>query len=310
MNILDYVHPNGLVPAAPVPHGYSNFWVRDGYYVGLCCGGAVKDRIWDGMIKLLDSYRWKLEIHSKKPPQHWYEYIHIRYSPTGKEIEGEHWMHNQFDAYANWGEICLDVERFDLAALLVDYLHTLQFHKKPSAGAWEDRNTCDAYSLAACIHFLQRAKKFLPLKQAMIEHMVRLGTKRLYALMPFATVNKTVCLSLLGVIWPFDMAGPYKQDIIDLAILHLKREPYGFIRYPGDSYDGEGFSRKTGTETPWLLGDCFLAKIEPHNRLWKDRLDVAHRDFKCIPEAYDPGTMNFNRNTPLLWAEAMYQSLL
>lgn len=309
MDISSQFYPSGLIPAAPVFHGYKNFWVRDGYYVGLCCGGKVKDRLWEGMVNLLDSYKWKLEYHSKKAPQHWYEYIHIRYSPDGKEIGYEHWMHNQFDAYANWGEVCLDVGRIDLVELLIDYLQVIQFHKKPAAGAWEDRNTCDAYSLAACIHFLERAKRAVPAKRAKVEHMIKLAIKRLYALMPFATVNKTVCLSLLGVIWPFDLAGPYRQDIIDLSLEHLKREPYGFIRYPADCYDGEHFGRKPGNEVPWLLGDCFLAKIEPQNKVWRRRLDAAQRDFGFMPEAYYPETMKANRNSPLLWAEAMYQSL-
>lgn len=303
-----HFYTSDLLPAAPVNHGYRNFWVRDGWYVGICSNDSVRERLWRGMLTTLDSYKWKLEIHAKKAPVEWFEHIHIRYSPEGKEIN-EHWMHNQFDAHANWGEVCLDAGRLDLAALMVDYLDTQKFHRKPAAGAWEDRNTCDAYSLASCIHFLQRAKKYLPSKARQVDYMVRQAVRRLYALLPYATVNKTVCLSLLGIIWPFDLAGPYKEDIINLVCSELEREPFGFIRYPGDTYDGEGFSRGRGTEVPWLLGDLFMAKIQPGKKKWMDRLNRAQQCFGCMPEAYLPETMKANRNTPLLWAEAMWSSI-
>jgi hypothetical protein len=308
MDIVSSFYPSDLIPAAAnTSHGYQNFWVRDGYYVGLCSPAPVRDRIWQGMIGILDRYRWKLEIHAKKQPQQWWEYMHIRYSPDGKEI-AEHWLHNQFDAYANWGEVCLDCDRLDLAELLVDYLQTIHFHRKPAAGAWEDRNSCDAYSLAACVHFLQRAKNYLPHKAQQIERMVKMAVKRLYALLPYATTSKVVCLSLLGVLWPFDLAGPYRQEIID-KVATMRREPFGFIRYKGDAYSGHDFSRTEGTEVPWLLGDCFMALIEPRNPIWRQRLDAAQQHFNCMPEAYFPETMKPNRNTPLLWAEAMYNKI-
>jgi hypothetical protein len=307
--IEDYFYPSGLLPAAPVSHGYKNVWIRDMYYIGICSSETVRLKIWQSVVAILDRYKWKLEIHSKKPPIHWYEFIHVRYNPEGFEIENEHWLHNQFDAYANFGEICLDLNRIDLVALFVDYLYMLQFHKKPSAGAWEDRNTCDAYSLAACLHFLQRSKSVIPNKVEQIDHMIKLASKRLYStLLPYATFDKKICLSLLGVIWPYNMAGPYKNEILELVMKYLYKEPFGFIRYVGDSYSGEHFDRIAGTETPWLLGDCFLHKIEPDNDKWIKRLDEAIKIFKCLPEAYDIQTMTANRNTPLLWAEAMYQN--
>jgi hypothetical protein len=308
MDISRHIYSSGLIPAAPVSHGYKNFWIRDGYYVGLCCGGKIKEQIWQGVIDILDRYKWKLEIHAKKSPHQWYEFIHIRYTPEGYEIGNEHWMHNQFDCIANALQIAIDKERFDLAALLVDYLHSVNYSKRPAAGAWEDRNTCDAYTLASCIATLQNAKVVLPEMHRKIDKMVKQGCRRLYgSLLPFATKDNLVCLSLLGVIWPYDMAGPYRQDIIDLVKSNLMREPFGFIRYKADSYDGEGFGRKAGTEIPWLLGDCFMQKIEPNNPLWTRRLDAAKKHFGFIPEGFFPETMKANRNSPLLWAEAMYQ---
>jgi GH15 family glucan-1,4-alpha-glucosidase len=300
------LYPSGLVPAAlGVKHGYKNFWVRDGYYVGNCYGGEIKAKLWDGMIDILDLYKWKLEIHAHKKPQQWYEHIHIRYSPEGEEIGNEHWMHNQWDSIGNWIEICIDKNRLDIASLLIDYLQVLKYHREPAAGAWEDRNSSDAYSLAACLHGLQYARPHLEDKHDQIDDMVKKGTKRLYALLPYATTNKMVCLSLLGVIWPFELAGPYKSAIIGLVKKNLQREPFGFIRYKGDSYDGEHFSRANGTEVPWLLGDLYLALIEPKNPIWKDRIKLAQDHFGFMPEAYFPENMKANRNSPLVWAEAM-----
>ena len=311
MPIHDYFYESNLLPAAPVAHGYRNIWIRDLYYIGISSDEETRRRLWKAMIEILDRYRDKLTIHARqKPPRFWYEYMHVRYSPDGFEIGNDHWLHNQWDAIGNWLEVCLDEERLDLAELLVDYLNMVKYAKKPAAGAWEDRNSCDAYSLAACIHALQKAKKILKGKRCQIEEMIKIGCRRLYGvLLPYATNNRLVCLSLLGVVWPFDMGGPYKGEIIHVVKKSLMREPFGFIRYVGDTYDGEGFARTVGTETPWLLGDCFMSKIEPHQPLWRKRLDEAQKAFGCMPEAFYPESMKMNRNSPLLWAEAMFHSL-
>lgn len=306
MNIADHLYPSDLAPAAIVPHGYRNVWVRDNWYLGICSDNRTRSRIWNGLITVLDRYKWKLEIHAQKPPRHWYEFMHVRYSPEGQEIGNEPWLHNQWDCIGNWLDVCIDENRLDLASLLVDYMNVVKYAKKPSAGAWEDRNTCDAYSLAACIHALQKAKPHLGHKKAQIDNMVQHGNRRLYSvLLPYATNDKLVCLSLLGILWPYNMGGPYHDEIKNLVVKTLMREPFGFIRYKGDTYTGEHFNRGDGTETPWLLGDCFMSVIEPKNQLWKDRLKRARDHFGFIPEAFFPENLRANRNSPLLWAEAM-----
>ena len=215
--------------------------------------------------------------------------MHVRYSPEGYEIGNEPWLHNQWDCLGNWLDVCIDQDRIDLAELLVDYMNVVKYAKKPSAGAWEDRNSCDAYSLAACIHALQKAKPHLPHKSPQIDSMVQHGNRRLYSvLLPYATNSKLVCI----------------------VVSKLCREPFGFIRYEGDLYDGEHFNRGVGREVPWLLGDCFLAMIEPKNLRWRDRLRAAYEHFGMMPEAFFPESMKANRNSPLLWAEAMFQSAI
>jgi phosphorylase kinase alpha/beta subunit len=309
MVIEDLFYPSDLIPAAPVKHGYRNFWVRDGYFIGICCGGAVQSRLWNGMTSILDRYKWKLEIHARKAPVLWYEDIHIRYDENGMEIPNEHWMHNQVDSHGNFLEVAVDQRRSDLAELLVDHLDLVKYQKRKAAGVWEDRNSCDSYSIAACLYALQKSKRLLEHKYRQIDNMVKRGTKRLYSLLPYATEHRQVCLSQLGTIFPYNMAGPYRQEIIDIVCANLKREPFGFIRYHGDSYDGEGFTRGRGTEMPWLLGDCFMALIEPENPEWRRRLDRAYEHFGCIPEAYYPENMKMNRNSPLVWAESMYRKI-
>lgn len=138
--------------------------------------------------------------------------------------------------------------------------------------------------------------------------MVKKATFKMYRLLPYGTVSRGVDLSMLGLVWPLDIAGPYKQDIIDIVQERLMREPFGFIRYDGDDYNGEGFTQRLGTEYPWLLGDCFMAHIEPNNPKWFNRLKAAEVHFGCMPEAYDPATLKPNRNTPLIWAEAMWDN--
>lgn len=310
MDISSILYPNGLVPAAHnVNHGYKNYWFRDGYFDGICSQPSVRNAIWNGTIDILDRYKWKLEIHAKVPPKHWYEHIHVRYNPEGLEIGNEPWQHHQWESVANAGEMALDKGRTDLAGLIVDYLDTAKCHRAPSAGAWEDRNNSDAYSLAACAHFFQKCKPSLNGRYDQLDQSVRMCTKRLYSLLPYATEKKQVCLSILGVIWPYHAAGPYKQEIIDIVKSTLMREPFGFIRYVGDKYDGEGFSRGKGSELPWLLGDCFMCKIEPNNPIWRKRLQAAQDHFGCMPEAFFPETMKMNRNSPLVWAESMWNSI-
>lgn len=306
--VAQYFYPSDLLPAAPVSHGYRNFWLRDGWYVGICSDEAVRRRLWRGMVRILDNYRWKLEYHAKVRPVELWEHIHIRYSPEGYEIH-EGWMHNQWDSIGNILEVTLDEGRTDLSSLLLDYLHTSSYYRRPAAGAWEDRNTCDAYSLAACIHAVERTKTLLPHKYPIADDLIRRSIRRLYNLLPYANTEKQVCLSLLGVIWPFNLAGPYRDEIISLVVRNLKREPFGFIRYRGDKYDGEYMSRREGNEVPWLLGDLFMAHIQPENPEWHVRLKKAHEHFGMMPEAFYPETMKPNRNSPLLWAEAMMNHL-
>lgn len=302
-------YSSDLLPAAPVEHCYRNVWIRDLYYMGICSDKDTKKRIWQAAISILDRYQWKLKHHAEVRPIHSHEYIHVRYSPEGFEIP-EAWRHKQWDAIGNWIEICLDEERYDLTELLIEYLYCVKFYRNPAATAWEDANVFDAYSFAAVIHALQRAKKVLPHKIDRISQMVKKTVTRLYNLLPLAARTRPICLSLLGVIWPFDCAGPYRDDILDLVKEHLMREPFGFIRYRGDAYDGEFMSRGYKTELPWILGDCFMRHIEPENLLWKQRLDNAKNHFGSLPEAYWPEDMQPNRNTPLLWCESMYYSQL
>jgi len=304
-----YFYPSNLLPASPVEHTYRNVWIRDLYYIGICSPDSIRMKLWRGMVDILDRYEWKLSLHSKQKPKLAYEYMHVRYAPDGTEIH-EGWRHKQWDAIANWLEVCLELERLDLASLLVDYLLCIRYYKNPSATAWEDTNIFDSYSLAAVISALQKAKYKLPHQKQKIDRMVQKGINKLYSLLPYASRGRKVCLSLLGVIWPCDCAGPYKQDIIHLVKSKLMREPFGFIRYQGDVYDGEGFTRHKGTEIPWLLGDLWMAKIEPDNPFWINRAKTAYAHFGCMPEAYFPETMKPNRNTPLLWAEAIYRSLV
>jgi hypothetical protein len=303
-----YFYSSDLLPAAPVEHCYRNFWLRDGWYIGMCSDEPTRKRLWRGMVRIIDNYKWKLEYHSKIAPVHLWEHIHVRYSPEGYEIY-EGWMHNQWDSIGNVLEVVIDEGRTDLAGLLVDYLNTAKFYRRPAAGAWEDRNTSDAYSLASCIHALQRAKKALPQRYEQIDRLVRHSLRRLNLLLPYATGERQVCLSLLGIIWPFNLAGPYRDEILTLVKKHLKKEPFGFIRYRGDKYDGEYMSRRDGNEIPWLLGDLFMHKIEPDNPEWMYRIEKAKEHFGFMPEGFFPESMKPNRNSPLLWAEALYNSL-
>jgi hypothetical protein len=308
MDIEASFYASDLIPAAPVKHGYRNFWLRDGYYVGICSPETIRKRLWRGVVGILDRYKWKLEIHAKQKPQAWYEYFHVRYDEHGKEIPHEHWLHTQYESCANAGEIALDCGRYDLVSLMVDYLDTVCVPVAPAAGAWEDRNCLDSYTLAACSHFFDLASNVVQKNKC--QQLAGKAQESLDKLLPYATPHGMVCLSQLGVCWPYNRAGDKRQQIIDLACKHLKREPFGFIRFVGDSYDGEGFSRVKGNEMPWILGDLFMCKIEPENVLWKKRAEAALRTFGCIPEAYAPETMKANRNTPLLWGEAMWQSIV
>jgi hypothetical protein len=301
-------YSNGLLPAAPVNHGYKNIWIRDNWYAGVCSPEQERLHIWNGLIWLLEKHKSKLEWHSCHKPEHWWQFIHIRYSPDGNEIN-EGWLHTQWDAIGNWLDVTVEMNRADLAEMLVDYLDIVEYHHAPGAGAWEDMHEIDAYSLASCISALKKAKNLLPQKAEKIEAMIQRGFNSLYSLLPRATRNRQVCLSLLGVIWPFDVAGSHRQSIIDAVCNNLMRKPFGFIRYLGDTYSGHDFSRGHNREVPWILGDAFMCKIEPDNPFWRNRIESAQSHFGCMPEAYFGENMKPNRNTPLVWAEAMFQSL-
>jgi GH15 family glucan-1,4-alpha-glucosidase len=296
----------GLLPAAPVEiNGYNNTWIRDCYFVGINADEEDRKRIWRGLTWLLEKHKSKLEWHAKHKPHYMFEHLHVRYSPNGDEIHTG-WDHRQWDSIANWLEVCIDENRPDLAAMLVDYLRVVDY-TSPGAGAWEDLGgDIDAYSISACIHALHRSKEFLPEKAGQIDEMLDKGMKVLNELLPRATNKRHICLSLLGVIWPFNMAGKHQQTIIDMVCKELLREPFGFIRYKGDSFDGMNFSRGHGREMPWLLGDAWMAKIESSNPFWSNRLKAARQQFGgMLPESFYPETLRPNINYRLLWADVM-----
>jgi GH15 family glucan-1,4-alpha-glucosidase len=295
--------PNGLLPAANSNH-YNFIWVRDNYMIGLCSPPSVRQQIWQGLVWLLEKHRPKLEWHTKHPPHQCWEYIHIKYNPDGTEMRCG-WDHRQYDSYGNWLQVMVEMERADLAALLVDYLLTIRFWETNCTGIWEDSYDIDANSIASCVSALKNCVRLLPEKSTQLEYMIENGLSSLNALLPKAMRKRHLCLSLLGVIWPYDLAGKHREQMLDLICSKLKREPFGFIRYENDTFDGIGFSRGVGREMPWILGDAWFSRIEPDNSYWRNRLEDARKHFGTLPEGYFPETLQPNINSCLLWTEAM-----
>lgn len=329
-SILDAIRlPNGLYIASPSVH-YSAVWIRDSLYISLPYLNKPCNTYERAIHRLLDlmlDYEWKIDIHIKDKPREAWQYIHAKYDArTVKELEGA-WGHAQHDAVGMllWsigeGErhgkrIIRDERDRNMVQKLVHYLHTCEYWHDNDNGMWEEDREVHASSVGACVAGL-RAVSYLV---AVPEHLIRKGVMALEELATNETDRRVVDMAQLSLIYPYRV---YSREVAMNVIARIEERLVrrnGVVRYEGDSYystvEHEGRHHPLvhyyGTEAEWCLGLPWLAicHLELGNQE-KAKYYIAQTENiilpdGSIPELYFAGTNNYNVNTPLGWANALY----
>ena len=311
-------HPNGLFSAAMSPEtGYHRVWIRDNIYAlfGLEAQGNYGTSVQtvQALLDILKAHEYKIDWMIKQPhPKHHYRYIHPRYEIDGSEIN-ELWGNKQHDAIGLllWKIGDLDKKGFailregdmELVQKLVQYLDAVEYWHDPDNGMWEDYEEVHASSIGACLAGLLNVDHIVHVSLHLIAH----GEHALRKMLPRESVLRDVDLSLLSLIWPFNIVTEKERDLILKNVeQHLVREK-GVVRHKGDWYHNNGKEAEWTMGFPWLAIIYKNLGIEHKYRFYLEKTQKALNDHEELPELYFGGTDMHNKNTPLAWAMSLFE---
>lgn len=329
-NILNSIRlPHGLYIASPSQH-YSAVWIRDSLYISLPYLNKSCNTYARAMHRLLDlmhEYSWKIDIHIKERPRESWQYIHAKYDAHSVKELAEEWGHAQHDAVGMLLWAIGEGERHgkhiirhgrdrDMVQKLVHYLQTCEYWHDTDNGMWEEKREIHASSVGACVSGLTSVRYLVDVPQWLIDH----GINTLHQLGSSETDNRPIDMAQLSLIYPHRVYS--RQTAIQVLEKMEQRlvRTHGVVRYEGDSYystiEHQGrhfpFSHYHGTEAEWCLGLPWLAicYLELGN-YEKAQQYLQHTERTIlpdgsIPELYYANSNNYNPNTPLGWANAMY----
>jgi len=318
--------PKGLFLAskATVSTGYDKSWLRDNFYETLAFEAIgdweTVERTYRAILNLFLKYEEKIDWAIENKPTHGYQYIHARFHPETFDEFWEEWGNKQNDAVGcilfRLGEleirhkrsIIKTIEHERIISKLVRYLEAIEYWHDKDSGMWEEDEELHASSVGACVAGL---KSIMRLPRIEVPYqLVRRGQRSLNALLPRESERKFVDLSLLSLIWPYEVVAPEQRDeILANVEYHLKRER-GVIRYKGDKYynkNPDGFSE----EAEWTFGLAWLAIIyelggNPTKARELVNSLIAIDTPEGLPELYFSNSPEYNENTPLGWSESLF----
>jgi phosphorylase kinase alpha/beta subunit len=321
--------PHGLYIASPSAH-YSAVWIRDTLYISLPYLNKTCDTYERALHRLLDlmlEYEWKIDIHTKDRPRESWQYIHAKYDANNVRELLEPWGHAQHDAIGlllwSIGEgerrgkkIIRDPKDHNMVQKLVYYLETCEYWHDADNGMWEEERHVHASSVGACISGLRAVSYLVDVP----EHLIRNGETALHRLGSFEMAERSEDMAQLSLIYPHKVYSRNTAlEVLEKVEMRLLRRN-GVIRYHGDSYystlEKEGRHKPAahyfGTEAEWCLGLPWLAichlELGNHAKAstYVERTEEVMLEDGSLPELYYANTNNYNPNTPLGWANALY----
>lgn len=320
-------YQSGLFAASKkdVKTGYDKAWLRDNFYE--CLAFEVLGdfetvrKTYRAILDIFKKYEYKIDYAISKKPEHTHQYIHPRYNPKTFDEYWEEWGNKQNDSIGcilfKIGELekkqkGLLVKNDDdrrVVQKLVWYLSTLEYWRDPDSGMWEEGQEIHASSVGACLAGLRMIQNvdgvIVP------QELTAKGEGALRVMLPRESERKFVDLSLLSLIWPYDILnGKEAVTIVENVEYHLLKQR-GVIRYKGDHYynkNPDGWSE----EAEWTFGLSWLAII--HDKLGnaekaKYFLEQAQKTVTrngAIPELYLSNSTKHNDNVPLGWSESLF----
>jgi phosphorylase kinase alpha/beta subunit len=311
-------HPNGLFSASKlsVSTGYDKAWIRDNIYAAIgmeAFDPILAVRTYHALLDLLLKHEGKIDWAIKAKPQYTYQYIHARYDANTMNEIFDEWGNKQNDAVGallfkvadlmdNGFVVIRDQNDLRMMQKLVMYLASIEYWHDADNGMWEEYEEVHASSVGACVAGLMRISTYVDVPQWLIEK----GKETLNELLPRESKSKEVDLALLSLIYPYNVVTMKQREQILNNIEDNLLRNRGVIRYIGDQYynhDGEA---------EWCFGLPWLAIIyRDHGNMAKYRFYMqktmdAMTENDELPELYFAGTDDYNENTPLGWAQAMF----
>jgi GH15 family glucan-1,4-alpha-glucosidase len=335
--ILDQLRlPNNMYVAA-LSDDYNFTWIRDSFYEVYCYIDKPCNRYettFQAILDILHKYEYKIEYHTKVKPTYKHEYIHPRYTVDTLEEVNQEWGNMQNDICGSIlfgiGEgikagkkIIRNDKDIEILQKLVWYLDTLRYHEDLDNSVWEEQEDIHSSSIGACLAGLLSVSDIVYVPS----HMIANGYKALYELFPKETPTRDVDLSLLTLVYPYNIfPKPIAQKIIENVEKELLRDK-GVIRYRYDSYYStleKEFGRHhqpefyDQLEPSWTFGLSYLALSHmtignlEKGKEYIDRTEKLVLENGYIPELYYAGDYKdeygngYNKNNPLGWAVSMH----
>ena len=273
------------------------------------------------ILDIFKKHEYKIDYAISRKPEYTHQYIHPRYNPETFEEYWEEWGNKQNDSIGcvlfkigelerrHQGLIVADDDDRRVLQKLVWYLSTLEYWHDPDSGVWEEGHEVHASSVGACLAGLLSIKKVAGIEVP--DELIQKGELALHEMFPRESKGKFVDLSLLSLIWPYEVVNEKETaTILENVEYHLLRE-HGVIRYKGDHYynkNPDGWSE----EAEWTFGLSWLAIIyeklgnTEKAQFFLDKAKETVTKGGVIPELYFSNSTKHNSNTPLGWSESLF----
>lgn len=319
-------YESGLFAASSksVNTGYDKSWLRDNFYE--CLAFVVIDdwetvqATYEALLAIFLKHEGKIDAAIKQKPNESFEYIHARFNPQTFNEYWEEWGNKQNDSigailymigqleHHHHRSILDNGQKVRIVQKLVWYLESIEYWHDKDSGMWEEDEEMHASSIGACLAGLKSVAR-LP-RLDVPDHLITRGQETLDALLPRESNRKFVDLSLLSLIYPYQVVSDKQAAmILENVEYHLLKEK-GVIRYKNDHYynkNEDGYSE----EAEWAFGLSWLALIY----IQKGDVDKAQQfinqmlqtqTHEGIPELFYSNSDKYNHNTPLGWAESLF----
>ena len=304
--------------------GYNKSWLRDNFYE--CLAFEVLDdwktvaKTYHALLNVFKKHESKIDSAIQKKPEHRQFYIHARFHPETFDEFWEEWGNKQNDSI---GAILFKIGELEqhknvhilktkadkrIVQKLVWYLQAVEYWQDEDSGMWEENEEVHASSVGACVAGLKMLKDlpYIDIPDDLIEK----GEATLKSILPRESVTKFVDLSLLSLIYPYNVVTERQTKRILKNVRYLLERNRGVIRYKNDHYynkNKDGYSE----EAEWCFGFSWLVIIYA----LRNEKDLAEKFVKKmmktiteegeVPELYFSNTKKFNKNSPLGWAESL-----
>jgi GH15 family glucan-1,4-alpha-glucosidase len=313
-----------LASKSDVSTGYDKSWLRDNFYETIAFeiigDWDTVEKTYEALLQVFIKHEEKIDWAIENKPTHTYQYIHARFHPETFDEFWEEWGNKQNDAIGcilfRVGEleahhkrsILKNDEYVRITNKLVKYLESVEYWVDRDSGMWEEDEELHASSVGACVAGLKSINRLEKIEVP--DSLIKKGEEALNELLPRESQRKFVDLSLLSLIWPYNVVSFEQRDqILENVEYHLLRER-GVIRYKGDRYYNKN-QDEVSEEAEWTFGLAWLAIIYEKmgntgraQELLKDLIAVDTPE--GLPELYFSNSPDYNENTPLGWSESLF----